>query len=171
MRNLLLASLAVLLLLSGCGYHAPGADDAWVGRQGETVFIDLFANRTAEPYLDNYVTEMVVRQLSRSRLFEITEDRQAADLVLAGTIVSFRNRASAYGSDDRIVDYRISMQVTARLSKRETGEILWQDELRRREHYPATVDKNAQLEARSLVARQAAERLAEDLHARLHDAF
>lgn len=171
MKRQLLMLMAALLLLGGCGYRVPGPDDAWVGQQGETLFIDLFANRTAELYLDNYLTEMVVRELSRSRLFEITEDRQAADLLLTGTVTDFKDRASAYGSGDRIADYSVELFVTARLARRDSGKVLWQDDLQRSENYPATADKNLQLELRARVAREAAGRLAEDLHARLLDAF
>jgi len=167
----LLVLIASVLLLGGCGYRVPGQNDSWVGQQGETLYIELFANRTAEPYLDNYLTEMVVRQLSRSRLFEITEDRQAADLLLTGTITDFKDRASSYGSGDRIAGYSVELYVTARLASRDSGKVLWQDELQRSENYAATADKNLQLEARNLVAREAAGRLAEDLHARLLDAF
>jgi outer membrane lipopolysaccharide assembly protein LptE/RlpB len=171
MKTRLILLLIVLLFQGGCGYHAPGQGDAWVGREGKTLFIELFANRTAEPYLDNFMTEMVVRQLSRSRYFEITEDRPTADLVLAGTVVGFDSKALAYGSDDRIAEYRASLQVDVRLITPASGDVLWQDALRRSEDYPATIDKNLQLEGRSLAARQAAERLAEDLYVRLLDAF
>jgi len=163
--------LCLVVLLAGCGYHTPGADTAWVGQDGETLHIALFANRTAEPYLDNYVTEMVVQQLSRSRRFELTEDRQSADLVLEGVVTRFENSASAFGSDDRIEDYKVTLEVQVRLVDNGSAKVVWQDELSRSEHYLATIDKNQQLEEQAQSARLAAARLAEDLHARFYDAF
>jgi len=167
----LLILLSLMALLGGCGYHTPGADTAWVGQEGETLHVALFANRTAEPYLDNYVTEMVIRQLSRSRRLELTEDRQAADLVLEGVVTRFENSASSFGSDDRIEDYRVTMDVQVRLVDNASTKVVWQDKLSRSEHYLATIDKNQQLEEQAHGARIAAARLAEDLHARLYDAF
>jgi hypothetical protein len=167
----LLAVLMFSLLVAGCGYRTPGHDASWVGGDGRTLFIDLIANRTAEPYLDNYVTSSLVRELSRSRYVELTEDRQRADLLLSGFVTQFDSSATAYSADDRIADYSVSIVVVARLSDRMSGEVLWQDELRRSENYYASVNKNLQLEQQSLAARQIAERLAEDLNARLLNIF
>jgi hypothetical protein len=166
-----LAILMLGMLAAGCGYRTPGQGDSWVGGNGRTLFVDLIANRTAEPYLDNYVTSSLVRQLSRSRHVELTEDRDRADLLLTGFVTQFDRSATAFDEDDRIADYRVTVDLVARLSDRLSGEVLWQDELRRSENYYASVNKNLQLEQQSLAARQIAERLAEDLHARLLDAF
>lgn len=171
MKLRLLILLSLLMLLSGCGYHTPGTETTWVGKDGETLHVALFANRTAEPYLDNYVTEMVVRQLSRSRRLELTEDRQAADLVLEGVVSRFAAQASSFGSDDRIEDYKVTLDVQVRLLDNASAEVLWQEALSRSEHYQASVNKNQQLEEQAQAARLAAARLAEDLHARFYDAF
>lgn len=167
----LLLAAAVLLALSGCGYHVPGAGDPWVGEGGRTLYVELFANRTVEPYLDSVVTEEMAVQLSRSRLVELSEDRGMADLVLAGAITEFDSRAVAYDADDRISEYVAVMTVRASLVRRGDGVVLWQDELRRSETYPAAVDKNLRQEGESLAARVVAKRLAEDLMARLLTAF
>ncbi len=171
MRLLSLFLLSCLVLLGGCGYHTPGAGDAWVGGEGKTLYVELFANRTSEPYLDNHVTELVVRQLARSRQFELTEDRQTADLVLEGTVSRFESKATAFGQSDRIEDYKVTLTVQARLLENLSQEVLWQDALNRSERYAATADKNLQLEGQAQAARLAAARLAEDLRARLSNAF
>lgn len=169
--NRLWSSLFFVLLIAGCGYHVPGQGDSWVGGDGQTLYVELIANRTAEPYLDNFVTVSLVRQFSRSRLIELTEDQSHADLVLSGIVSRFDSSPRAYGRDDQITDYRVSMQVAVRLSDRASGEVLWQDELTRTENFFATADKNLQLEMQSRAAREVAARLAEDIHARLLDTF
>ncbi len=171
MRRLLVVVMLLACLTAACGYHTPGQGDRWIGGEGQTLFVDLMANRTAEPYLDNYLTASVIRQLARSRLFELTEDRQHADLLLTGIVADFDSAATAYGRDDHITDYRVSIRVSVRLTARGSGEVLWEDELRRRVNFYAATDKNQQLEDQSLAARQIAERLAEDIHARLLGAF
>lgn len=171
MNRLLLLAGALLLALNGCGYHVPGAEDAWVGQGGRTLYVELIANRTVEPYLDSVVTEELSVQLSRSRLFELIEDRKTADLVLAGTVTEFSSRVVAYDADDRISEYVAVMTVKARLVRRGDGAVLWEDVLRRSETYPAALDKNLRQEGESLAARAVAKRIAEDLMSRLLSSF
>lgn len=161
----------LLLVLGGCGYHAPGRGDSWLGGEGRTLYVELFANRTTEPYLDSVVTEEMAMQLSRSRLFELVEDRQAADLLLGGTVTGFDSHAVAYDADDRISEYAAVMLVNARLVRRGDGVVLWQGDLQRSETYPAAFDKNLRQEGESLAGRIIARRLAEDLLSRFWASF
>lgn len=171
MTCLRLMTLLILMTLGACGYQVPGQKTGWVGQGHQVLYVEYFVNRTAEPYLDNYLTESIIRQLARSRQFELTEDRQAADLVLTGSATRFEVDPVAYDRQDRIADYRTDLEIRARLLRLANGQVLWEDELRRSENYPAVDNKSRQLELRSQVARQAAARLAEDLQARLADAF
>lgn len=168
-----LSLLAILagLLAAGCGYHAPGADDRWAGTGGRTLYVELFANRTAEPYLDNVVTDAVARQMARTRLATLSEDRAAADLLLGGTITAFGSSAVAYDAADTISEYRADLAVRAQLIRSADGAVLWQGDLRRGETYAALADKGAQKAAESDAARIAAQRIAEDLLAHLLEDF
>jgi outer membrane lipopolysaccharide assembly protein LptE/RlpB len=169
-RSVLLVSL-LFLSLTGCGYRAPNAGDAWVGQQGRTLYVELFANRTVEPYLDSIVTEEVAIQLSRSRLAELTEERKGADLLLGGVVTNFDSNALAYDANDDISEYRARMTVKARLTRSGDGTVLWQQEFTRSETYPALANKSQQQEGENLAARILARRIAEDLYARLLVAF
>jgi len=163
--------LLMLLALAGCGYHVPTAGDAWVGQQGRVVYVQLFANRTIEPYLDTIVTDEVSAQLARSRLLALVEDRAIADLLLTGTVTAFDSRVVAYDADDDISEYAADMTINARLVRRSDGATLWQEEFRRSETYPAQLDKSLLQSEESLAARVVARRIAEDLLARLTAAF
>jgi hypothetical protein len=171
MIRLALLGGLLLVLLPGCGYHAPTGGDVWVGQEGRTLYVELFANRTVEPYLDNVVTEEVAIQMSRSRLVELTEQRGMADLVLDGSVTGFDSSVGAYDAADNISEYSASMTVKARLLRRSDGTVLWQSVLSRSETYPALVDKSLQQEGESLAARVVARRIAEDLLARLLATF
>ena len=170
MKTSVLLVALVLLLTAGCGYHAPGAGDAWLGQQGRTLLVELFANRTVEPYLDSMVTEEVAMQLSRSQLVDLVEDRKGADLLIGGTVTAFESHAVAYADNDNISEYRAGMTVKARLVRND-GVVLWQEEITRSETYPALTDKSLEQDAESLAARIIARRIAEDLHAHLLAAF
>jgi len=164
MRRLL---ILLVLLVSGCGYHVPGASDAWVGGDARLVYVQLFENMTAEPYLDNYMTDALVEELSRSRLFELTENVEAAEVLIGGTVDSFTSSAISYSSTDTITDYRATMGITVQLVNNANGQVTWQEKMRRSEDYSAAVNKNLQLEGERLTARQVAKRLAEDIRAQL----
>ena len=171
MTRLALLGGLLLVLLSGCGYHAPASGDAWVGQGGRTLYVELFANRTVEPYLDSVVTKEMAIRLARSRLVELTEQRGMADLVLDGAVTAFDSSVGAYDAADNISEYTASMTVKARLLRSSDGSVLWQAVLSRSETYPALVDKSLQQEGESLAARVVAKRIAEDLLARLLTTF
>ena len=155
------------LIVTGCGYYVPGTQDVWVGGDSRVVYVNLFQNKTAEPYLENFVTDALIDELSRSRLIILTEDKSGADLTLSGAVESFSSGALAYSSSDRITDYRATMTVSARLERKADSTVLWQDSFQRSDDYLATIDKNLQLEGERLAARQVAKRLAEDIHGTL----
>lgn len=165
--------LAILLavVLGGCGYHAPGASDQWVGGEGRLVYVELFDNLTAQPYLENFITDALVAELSRSRLVTLTENAGLADVRLAGEVKEFSSTALAYGSSDQVTEYRASMTISVRLLGQGSSAVLWRQSLQRSEDYLATVSKSLQLEGERLAAQQVARRLAEDIHASLLNSF
>ena len=166
----ILLFLLVLLVL-GCGYHVPGASDPWVGGDARVVYVQLFENTTAQPYLDNYMTDALVEELSRSRLFELTENVDAAEVLIGGTVDSFTSSAVSYSSTDTISDYLATMGITVKLVQNSNDQVLWQEKMSRSETYSAAVNKNLQLEGERLTARQVARRLAEDVCAQLLNNF
>lgn len=166
-----IVAILFVVLLAGCGYHTPGSTDRWVGGDTRDLYVELFVNQTSQPYLENFVTDAMVAELSRSRLVKLTENPERAEILLVGEVKDFTSTALAYGSNDRITDYRATMTVAARLVRKGSSEIIWQGNLQRSEDYLATVNKNLQLEGELLAARQAAKRLAEDLYASLLNSF
>lgn len=163
--------LFFVVVLAGCGYHTPGSSDNWVGGDARIVYVELLENRTSEPYLENYLTDALVAELSRSRLLVLTEKKVSAQVVLSGTIMEFDSNALAYGGTDQITDYRATLQVAVQLTRAGNKEILWKSELQRTEDYLAKVDKNLELEGERFAARQVSQRLAEDICAALLNNF
>lgn len=166
-----IVSVLLLLLLAGCGYHTPGTSDSWVGGNARVLYVQLFNNRTVEPYLDNYITDAMIAELSRSRLLELTENPALADVRLVGEVTDFTSNARAYGATDQITEYRATMTVGVRLLRKNSSEIIWQQKMQRSEDYLATVNKNLQLEGQKLAARQVSQRLAEDIYSSLLNDF
>jgi len=142
-----------------------------VGGEARLLYVQLFDNQTTEPYLENFITDALVAELSRSRVLELTEDPEAADLLLSGVVNDFSSNALSYGTTDRITNYRATMKVSARLLNTKSSEVLWREDLKRSEDYLAAVNKNLQLEGERLSAREVSKRLAEDIHAGLLNSF
>ncbi len=171
MKYILAAFLILTVLLPACGYHSPQQGDAWVGGDNRLMYVEQFANRTTEPYLENYITDQVVYQFSRSRMVSLTENRAASEVVLQGTVENFSTNAGSYDRVDRIVEYTASITVNAKLINVSDGKILWQKSLSSSEVFPATVNKNLQLEGQDLAAREISARLGEDLYAQMFSNF
>lgn len=172
MKNAVIIITALMgMFLAGCGYHSPGTADKWVGAGGRTLRVELFDNRTSEPYLDTILADEITAQFARSRLVEVTEMRDAADLLVTGTITSFSSSALAYNPKDNISEYRAQLKANAKLLRRSDNAILWQGNLSRSETYSSRDDKSLQRTSESLAARVAARRMAEDLMARLLEDF
>lgn len=164
-------SVLLLLLLAGCGYHAPGASDSWVGGEARLVYVQLFDNTTVEPYLENYMTDALIAELSRSRLIDLTEKSALADVRLIGEVTDFTDRASSYGNTDQITEYSATMTVAVRLVRKNSSEIVWQQKLSRSEEYLAAVNKKLLLEGQRLAAVRVSQRLAEDIYASMLNSF
>ena len=164
-------SVLLFLLLSACGYHTPGASDTWVGGEARTLYVQLFDNQTVEPYLENYITDALIAELAVSRLFELTENPDKADVRLAGNVKTFTDSAVSYGNSDQITEYSATMAVAVRLLDKNNSDIIWQRSLTRSEDYLATINKNLQLEGQRLAAIRVSQRLAEDIYASMLNSF
>jgi outer membrane lipopolysaccharide assembly protein LptE/RlpB len=174
MKSMRIALILIVVLLAGCGYHTPGSSDDWVGGDARLLYIQLIDNQTAEPYLENFLTDALVAELSRSRVVTLTEDQTQAEVRLAGEIKEFTSSAFAYGTSDQITEYRATMRISVRLLRKDTDEVLWQKAFQRSEDYLASVNKNQkheELEGQRLSARQVSLRLAEDIYSSLLNSF
>lgn len=166
-----LMAIFFVLVVAGCGYHVPGSSGTWVGGDARSLYVQLFDNQTVEPYLENYMTDALIAELSKSRLFELTESPGQADVRLVGDVKTFTDSASSYGNTDQITEYSATMAITVRLLNKNSSDIVWQTSLTRSEDYLATINKNLQLEGQRLAAIRVSQRLAEDIHASMLHSF
>lgn len=171
-RGLLLPILLVLALLAGCGYHSPrGGEGALTGVQD--LHIELFENRSAEPFLEDHLTAAVVRRFARSAAVRLVEAPDRADAVLSGVIVAYDRDAAAYGRDDDIREYLSAITVEAALRRPgEAGE-LWSGRLKWNREYAAGLDgdKAAREERETGAIEESSRRLADELFHRIQDGF
>ena len=153
-------------LLSGCGYH-------FIGQGNEVlsgihyIAIPYFANKSYEGGLERYVTEALVDEFVKSRMFSIVAEKDA-DAVLRGTIESFQETAIAFDQNNYVLEYRASLTLDATLERKDTGEILWRTkELSHVEDYRVAPE----IAATEANKNQAIILIAREVATRMHDSI
>jgi len=121
------AALLAVLALAACGYHLSGTGTT-VPESARTIRIERFTNRTREAGLDVHLHRAVEDEFRRQGTLRIvTEDD--ADLVLSGDIRRFTSVPVAFSATDEAVQYQGIMQVSLRLTERESGHVLFENKL------------------------------------------
>ncbi len=161
--------LLLPLLLAGCGYHPLGRGALPEGI--DTVYVELFENRTLEPFLENTITNEVVEEFSRRRGLRVIEEPSKAEARLEGQVQGYRVDAISFDPDDRIGQFRVTITIEAALRKFDSGRMLWKGQLSWSEEYPINQDKSIQEDNEAAAVREIADRLAENLYFHLQQNF
>ena len=163
--------IILCLLVAGCGYHVTGSGVSLPEGVGK-VHVALFENPTRKPYLDSIVTDSISWRLLQLHNIELTEDADAADAILDGVVTQYNLSVSAYDAADAIQAYRVTMRVTAKLTRAKDGKILWRGEAIRFQDFVSSGANISEQEGLEVDARKkVAERLAEDLSWQLASGF
>ena len=121
------AALLAVLALAACGYHLSGTGTT-VPESARTIRVALFTNHTRETGLEVRLHRAVEDEFRRQGTLRIvTEDD--ADLVLSGDIRRFTSVPVAFSATDEAVQYQGIMQVSLRLTERESGHLLFENKL------------------------------------------
>ncbi len=134
-------ALAVLGVLSGCGYHLSSEAQTPSLTAGKTIAIPMWRNKSYRMNLEGVMTGCMVDEFAfRSGGMVVSED--AAELLLNGTIENYITEAVAYTSVDIVREYRITMTVSATLTEKKSQKVLWKGMLSANQVYPALIDPN-----------------------------
>ena len=91
----------------------------------KSIHVPFFVNQTAEPNLEISVTDRVIANLiSDNTLKVVSED--AADAVLNGTIVEFKNQPFSFNQDLNAEEYIVVIKVVVTLFNRRSNEPIWE---------------------------------------------
>jgi len=121
------AALLAVLALAACGYHLSGTGTT-VPESARTIRIERFTNRTRETGLDVHLHRAVEDEFRRQGTLRVVTEGDA-DLVLSGTIRRFTSVPVAFSATDEAVQYQGIMQVSLRLTERESGHVLFENKL------------------------------------------
>lgn len=163
---LLLAAFA-LVAAPGCGYRPIGYDEG-VG-DARTVSVVTLRNDSSVVGVERIVTDSLRREFLRRGALQLVSDPGRADLVVTGTIPSFRVVArtvsSIAGALEFVVDMRLDLNVRPRTGGPVDLAPFKIHELDATAIYPASAD----VEAARKNQVEAVRRVADVLAARAHD--
>jgi outer membrane lipopolysaccharide assembly protein LptE/RlpB len=162
--------LLSVLFLTSCGYHLPGRSDN-LPEDVHSVFIEIFANQTTKPFLENRMTNAMTTRFARNRDLRIESKRGVADAILSGRITGYGSMAISYDSHDVITEYQSIMTVTARLSRADTGKTIWMGDVSWRESYPANINLTIQEDSEKIAIIEISQRLADEIFSRITEDF
>lgn len=159
-----------VLLLAGCGYHLQGRSSN-LPPDVQTLYIEMFSNRTMEPLLENYITDRVVDRFARTGTMRLVESPGLADAVLSGTIIRYSTMPISYDRRDVITEYRSIMAIAGTLQQRSDERVLWKGTVEWSEEYPASLDKSVQEDNETAAIEVISERLSQELYFRIMENF
>jgi outer membrane lipopolysaccharide assembly protein LptE/RlpB len=160
----------ILILLTGCGYRLAG-ESLTLPADVSILNVEMFENRTMEPYLENIMTKQVTRRLLLIPELKLIENQEKADAVISGKIVSYSVASSAYDRQNQVTQYRVTMSVEANLRRLSDGKILWRGNVVRFQYFSADPDLKRQDDLERIAQSLLSGRLAEDISSRLTDTF
>lgn len=125
MRTLkpVISFLLVLALFSGgCGYYFPHVYDG----PTQKIYMPTWNNRTSNLGLDVEIYQSLARWFQKSQSIVLTKDKENADLILAGEIMSIDLPSIAWRGDSRTTEVKVRLVVRYVLKNLRTEEILWE---------------------------------------------
>lgn len=118
------AIIAVLLLLlcSCSAYYFPQVYDG----PHKSIYMPTWSNRTNKLGLDSKIYQSLSRWFLKSSSINITKNKDTADLILAGEIVSINLPSISWDGESNATDIKVRLGVRYVLKDLSTGQILWE---------------------------------------------
>ncbi len=127
MKRLFLLCLALASFLpAGCGYRfSPGGESIDPGIR--RVYIDIFENKTTQPYVENYFRNAFADQFRRVSRFTLAESKGVADASVRGSINLITMSSLSYTKSDFATEDRITITASIIFQDR-NNEIVWRND-------------------------------------------
>ncbi|HNW58446.1 MAG TPA: LptE family protein [bacterium] len=147
--------LPLLGLAAGCGiYSVKGS----MAPHLKTVAIPLFDNRTAEFRVAEDLTDAIIGAFTSDNSLKIAE-RNAADVLIEGSIIQIDDRAGAFDSGENVQDMKLYLSVQIKCTDQVKREVLWQERLT---HF-GSYDPSGGPEARTEALTEAMQKVSEEV--------
>jgi outer membrane lipopolysaccharide assembly protein LptE/RlpB len=114
-------AVLALALAAGCGYSTTSR----TAKDIKSIYVPFFENKTAEPNLEINVTNRIIDNLVRDNTLKVLPEN-AADAVLDGEIVGFKNQPFSFNENLNAEEYHVVVTVVVTLFNRRTNEPIWE---------------------------------------------
>ena len=119
----LLLVFSLSLLFSGCsGYYFPGVYDG----PAVSIYMPTWQNRTDRLGIDNTMYNSLSSWFLKSDKLNLTKEKEGADMVLAGEIISIHLPGIGWNSSARTTDVKVELVLRYVLKDLKTGKIVWE---------------------------------------------
>ena len=171
----LLASLACLALLDGCGYQfrVEGAGPTIGGAAATSsptsppprLVVRTLENKSFEPNLETRYTNYLRHEFSSGSGAQIVPESEAADLVLSGQILSVIVPTLSF-TKTTTIESRTEVVVTVKVEETRTKRVVWVQTAKGASEFFVTTDLNFNRALQNRALEQAGRFIAEDLASR-----
>jgi len=136
-----LATLALAMTLSGCGYHVGGQGSALPANL-HTIAIPAFVNKTSRYRVEQKLTGAVIHEFLARSAYRVVSDPDAGDAVLTGEVTSLESVVAVFDSTTgRATSMLVTVHMKALLVDRTTkAEIYRNDNFVFRQPYAISTD-------------------------------
>ena len=112
-----------VVVLSACGYRFAGQGAFPNGV--ETIFIEVFENRTGKTGIERVVTNQMVFEFTRQRGQSLASGAENADAVLKGVIRTIRTQTISRVGTELASQREVVMTIDLKLVNQNGSEIIW----------------------------------------------
>ncbi len=99
--------IVIVLLLSSCGYHNPYI---YTGPE-KSIYLTNWKNRTNKLDLNSKIYQDLVKWYQKSGSIRVVDNKESADLILAGEILSLNLPSLSYGTNSTTKEVKIKLTV------------------------------------------------------------
>ncbi len=119
----LLPIFCLSLLFGGCsGYYFPNVYDGPV----VSIYMQTWQNRTDRLGIDSTMYNALSSWFLKSDKLNLTKEKEGADMMLAGEIVSIHLPGIGWNSSARTTDVKVELVLRYVLKDLKTGKIIWE---------------------------------------------
>jgi outer membrane lipopolysaccharide assembly protein LptE/RlpB len=108
--RLVALAVACFLLVGGCGYSFRGN----LPNHIQTVGVPIFANKTSEPGVENFLTSAVVEAFSTNGRLRVVRPERA-DAILDGEVVGYEVQSIAFDPNANVRQYRLLVTLNLKM--------------------------------------------------------
>jgi len=165
----LVLALAVVLVVTGCGYEF-GTTAKPGSARGLHLAVPVFHNDTFEPILDKRVTEFVRRQFLQADGLTLVNDVGAAPFVLKGRIRSYGLQTLSF-RQGFVNEQRVNLQVDVIFEDAAGRKVLWQESYTTSAEFFQTTDLATNRARQDRATEEACQAMAENIVSRVLETY